>query len=187
MGRNCAISSCPNRKGKPSHKVHAFPNAKHALLRTTWISRTIGTSSLKIDNFGVCSRHFSSNDYVAGQVTGIKAKGGAPVLKSIAIPTLNLWNSPTGETQLPDTDRMRIDMGAPICIELDRMEMGGTEIQQTVANVAINSDVTSNNELQLHIEIARLKSEIQECKTALESKNKTIRSLRVQIQRITTE
>lgn len=44
-------------------------------------------------------------------------------------------------------------MGAPICIELDRMEMGGTEIQQTVANVAINSDVTSNNGIYYHYKL----------------------------------
>ncbi|OXA57480.1 hypothetical protein Fcan01_06501 [Folsomia candida] len=77
MGRNCAISNCPDRKGKPSHKVHSFPNAKHALLRSIWISQAIGTpSSLKLDNFGVCSRHFSSNNYVAGHATTTKSKGG---------------------------------------------------------------------------------------------------------------
>ncbi|OXA37408.1 Transposable element P transposase [Folsomia candida] len=190
MGRNCAIKHCPNRKGKPSQKVHLFPSAKHAVLRTIWISSTIGTaSSLKLDNFGVCSRHFSSNDYV-GHVTGLKTTGGAPVLRPTAIPTLNLCENPIDGAVLPGMEWTGIDMNAPLCIEVDRVEVNCAQIQQSVEDIAINDNDlnrSSNNELQLQLQIAQLKSEVQDCKTVLESKNRTIRSLRGQIQRITTE
>lgn len=67
MPRLCAVSTCPNHK-IPNDTVHRFPSLD--LLthkRKTWENfaslASGGSTNIKLDNYGICSKHFKDSDY----------------------------------------------------------------------------------------------------------------------------
>lgn len=87
----CAVADCTtyNRKTMGTNIMyHQFP--KNEELRRVWVLKCKRKDNFNVKNSCICSKHFSPEDYERDLKAELMNYTAKPILKSTAIPSLNL-------------------------------------------------------------------------------------------------